>query len=267
MCTLICWILAPCALPCACWYHGLHTHAQIKMTEQPIYILRFSILQATESWAGPGNEANSCTPKGNLKELVLSEEWSRFIQKHKKTQEVHVPHQIVQPQCCHSNTCVVVQGSQSEMSMNFTFDIFLALYLNRSCKRPLLYKQESADITRIIWLVMWPLPRLHHHYIILLTAYSTFTPSRRARHRSLSHFNTEKKCEKSHSLALTLIATLHPNRSATRHCWRRCTALSLTHQHYTMYYKEQYAHQQSLHHDDVILAMVTWRTTQFITYP
>ena len=77
-----------------------------------------------------------------------------------------------------------------------------------------------------------------HHCLDYIIFTSSFFLNQHHAKTKLSHFLTEKKKEgKFHSLVLALTlktGTLRLNHSATRQCWRlRCTALSLTYQHYT----------------------------------
>ena len=96
------------------------------------------------------------------------------------------------------------------------------------------------------WFSMSPLPRLHHHDIMTIVELLHHGQDKVV----LSHFNTDtqkKEGEKFYSLALalTLIVALHPDHSATRHCWRlQCSALPLTHQHYATYCNDWYIYEE-----------------------
>ena len=75
------------------------------------------------------------------------------------------------------------------------------------------------------WFSMSPLPRLHHHHITIIFFILTIVELlHHARTKSFCHIltHTQKRREKSHSLALALAVTLIVNirldHSATRHC-------------------------------------------------
>lgn len=105
--TLTCWILAPSASPCACSYHGLHTHAQDERA----------------AYNGSQDEQSMGVIHSSLKLLIhtktrlerggsIRKGWSTFIQctrQNRRTcttmteQKVHV--MTIQPQCSHSNMC------------------------------------------------------------------------------------------------------------------------------------------------------------------
>ena len=75
------------------------------------------------------------------------------------------------------------------------------------------------------WFSMSPLPRLHHHHITIIFFILTIVELlHHARTKSFCHIltHTQKRREKSHSLALALAVTLIVNirldHSTTRHC-------------------------------------------------